>query len=100
LAAADALTTMRGTHGGRFHLRETMCARHSARNKAIGNIIMVLLSAFIATVVVGDLIAVGIAELVEYFSKTVSLFVFLGLFILVIPLAWRIALRITEPKSA
>ena len=61
---------------------------------------MVLLSAFVATVLIGDVIAIGIAEMVEYFSKQISLFVFLALFIGVIPVAWRIAVRITEPKQA
>lgn len=61
---------------------------------------MVLLFAFIVTVVIGDLLAVGIAEIVEYFSKTISLFVFLGLYVAVIPIAWRIAIRYTEPKGA
>ena len=61
---------------------------------------MVLLCAFVATVLVGDLIAVGIAELVEFFSDKISLFVFLGLYIGVIPVAWRIAVRVTEPKDA
>jgi hypothetical protein len=60
---------------------------------------MLLLTTFIAIVVVGDLIAVGIAEIVEYFSKTISLFVFLGLFVLIIPVAWRVAVRVTEPKT-
>jgi hypothetical protein len=63
-------------------------------------IIMALLTAFIVTVVIGDLIAIGIAEIVEYFSKPISLLVFLFLFIGIIPVAWRIAVRFTEPKSA
>jgi len=60
---------------------------------------MVLLTAFVLTVLLGDLIAVGIAEIVEYFSKPISLFVFLFLFIAIIPIAWRIAIRFTEPKG-
>jgi hypothetical protein len=60
---------------------------------------MALLTAFVITVVVGDLIAIGIAEIIEYFSKPISLFVFLFLFIGVIPIAWRIAVRFTEPKA-
>jgi hypothetical protein len=61
---------------------------------------MVLLVAFAISVLVGDLVAVAIAEVVEYFSKSISLFVFLGLFVAVIPVAWRIAVRFTEPKVA
>jgi hypothetical protein len=61
---------------------------------------MTLLVAFIVTVLVGDLVAIGIAYVVEQFSKTVSLFVFLALFALMIPVAWRVAVRATEPKAA
>jgi energy-converting hydrogenase Eha subunit E len=60
---------------------------------------MVLLTAFIVTVLAGDLAAVAIAEIVEYFNKTVSLMVFLALFVGVIPIAWRIAVRATEPDG-
>jgi hypothetical protein len=60
---------------------------------------MVLLTAFMVTVIAGDLAAVAIAEIVEYFNKTVSLMVFLALFIGVIPIAWRIAVRATEPDG-
>ena len=61
---------------------------------------MALLLAFIVTVLIGDLVAIGISYVVEQFSKTVSLFVFLFLFMGMIPVAWRIAVRITEPKAA
>lgn len=61
---------------------------------------MILLVAFTITVLAGDLIAVGIAEIVEYFNETASLMVFLALFIAMIPLAWRIAVRATEPNGA
>jgi len=61
---------------------------------------MILLVAFTITVLVGDLVAVGIAEIVEYFNETASLMVFLALFIGMIPLAWRIAVRSTEPGGA
>jgi succinate dehydrogenase hydrophobic anchor subunit len=65
----------------------------------VGNIVMVLLTAFIVTVVLGDLVAIGISAVVEHFSKPISLFVFLALFVAVIPVAWRIAVRFTEPKG-
>jgi hypothetical protein len=61
---------------------------------------MVLLTAFIITVLVGDLAAVAIAEVIEYFNKTASLMVFLALFMGIIPFAWRIAVRATEPGGA
>ena len=42
---------------------------------------MMLLTAFVITVVVGDLIAIGLSAIVEQFSKPLSLFVFLFLFL-------------------
>jgi hypothetical protein len=60
---------------------------------------MVLLTAFAITVVLGDLIAIGISAVVEQFSKPISLIVFLILFMAVIPVAWRIAVRATEPRG-
>jgi hypothetical protein len=67
--------------------------------KPVGISLMVLLMAFIVSVLVGDVIAVGIAEVVELFSEKISLFVFLALYVGVIPVAWRIAVRFTEPKT-
>ena len=61
---------------------------------------MILLTAFIVTVLVGDLVAVGIAEIIEYFNETASLLVFLAMFVGMIPIAWRIAVRSTEPDGA
>jgi hypothetical protein len=61
---------------------------------------MVLLTAFVITIVIGDLIAIGIASIVEYFSETISLLVFLVMFWGIIPLAWRFAVRVTAPKDA
>jgi hypothetical protein len=60
---------------------------------------MLLLTAFVISVVVGDLVAVAICSVIEYFSKTASLLVFLALFMGVIPVAWHIAVRATEPSS-
>ena len=61
---------------------------------------MALLAIFVSTVLVGDLVAIAISYAVEQFSKPISLFVFLGLFAAVIPVAWRVAVRMTEPKPA
>ncbi len=60
---------------------------------------MILLSAFVISIVVGDLVAIGISAIVEQFSKPLSLFVFLALFLGVIPIAWRVAVRATEPDG-
>jgi hypothetical protein len=60
---------------------------------------MALLVTFIVTVLAGDLVAIAISYAVEQFSKPVSLFVFLFLFAGMIPVAWRLAVRFTEPKG-
>jgi len=60
---------------------------------------MILLTAFAISVLVGDLIAIGICSIVERFSEMGSLVLFLMLFVAVIPLAWRTAVRMTEPNG-
>lgn len=60
---------------------------------------MILLTAFVISVLLGDLVAIAISALVEQFSKQFSLFVFLFLFLGVIPIAWRVAVRATEPDG-
>ena len=60
---------------------------------------MILLTAFAITVVVGDLLAIGICAIIEQFSKNISLLAFLGMFVAVIPLSWRLAVRATEPDG-
>jgi hypothetical protein len=57
---------------------------------------MLVILIFIAFVFVGDAISVGIASMVEPFSKTWSLLVFLGLFVGVFVVAWHLAVRVTE----
>ena len=85
---------------GGSHLRETNVRKARRAYQQQGNFVMALLVAFIVTIILGDLIAIGISYVVEQFSKPISLFVFLFLFAAMIPLAWRIAVRITEPKAA
>ena len=60
---------------------------------------MILLTAFVISVIVGDLIAIVIGAVIEQFSKNISLLAFLAMFIGVIPLAWKIAVRATEPDG-
>jgi hypothetical protein len=60
---------------------------------------MILLTAFVISVIVGDLIAIVIGAVIEQFSKNISLLVFLTMFIGVIPLAWKVAVRATEPDG-
>ena len=51
---------------------------------------------FVAFVLVGDSVAVGISSVVERISEPVSLMVFFALFVVVFWLAWRAAVYVTE----
>jgi hypothetical protein len=51
---------------------------------------------FAAFVLVGDTAAIGISYLFERISNSVSLMVFLSLYILVFWAAWKLAVRVTE----
>jgi hypothetical protein len=57
---------------------------------------MSVILVFLALVVLGDAAAIGISSIVERFSQTASLFVFLGLFVVVFYIAWQVAVYITE----
>jgi uncharacterized membrane protein len=57
---------------------------------------MAVLAVFVVLVLIGDTIAIGIASIVEQYSKTASLLVFLCLFVAVFCVAWVLAVRITE----
>jgi len=58
---------------------------------------MQLLIVYAVLVVIGQAAAIGIGRLVETAYPTASLFTFLGLFFLVLGVAWVLALRLT-PK--
>jgi hypothetical protein len=60
---------------------------------------MILLIAFGITVLIGDLVAIGICSIVERFSEMGSLILFLILFVGVFPVAWHISVRATEPDA-
>ena len=51
---------------------------------------------FVAFVLIGDSIAVGIASIVDRYSETASLLVFFALFVLVFWTGWLAAVRVTE----
>jgi hypothetical protein len=55
---------------------------------------------FAIFVVFGDALAIGLSSIVERFSETASLFVFLALFILVFWIAWICAVRVAERFQA
>jgi hypothetical protein len=57
---------------------------------------MSVILVFLAFVVVGDVIAIGISSLVEQFSETASLLAFLAMFIAVFVAAWHAAVYVTE----
>jgi hypothetical protein len=51
---------------------------------------------FAGFVLVGDTLAVGISYLVEQVSNSISLMVFLALYILVFWISWKLAVQVTE----
>ena len=57
---------------------------------------MTAILVFVAFVIVGDGVAIGISSLVERVSESASLMVFFALFILVFWAAWRAAVVVTE----
>ena len=57
---------------------------------------MAVLLIFVLFVVIGDSSAIGISYLFEGVSNFASLLVFLGLFILVFGVAWKLAVLVTE----
>ena len=57
---------------------------------------MSVILVFVAFVLIGDTAAVFISYLFERVSNFASLLVFLGLFILVFAVAWKLAVRVTE----
>ena len=57
---------------------------------------MSVILVFLIFVVFGDAIAVGISAMVEPFSHSASLFVFLALFVAVFWIGWGLAVRVTE----
>lgn len=61
---------------------------------------MQLMVLYIAFVLVGEFGAFLVGRTVEQWSPTASLPVFLACFFLVFFVAWRLAVRLTEPKAA
>ena len=57
---------------------------------------MSVILVFVAFVILGDGLAVGIATIIERFSQSASLLVFFALFISVFWVAWMMAVRVTE----
>jgi hypothetical protein len=61
---------------------------------------MSLLATYVITVLIGQSISVSIGLLVDrYYSPAVSIPVALVLYFVMFWLAWRVAVRITEPRS-
>jgi hypothetical protein len=60
---------------------------------------MGLLVAYVACLIVGQAITIGIGLSIDWFySPTVSLPISLVLYFLMFAVAWKVAVRITEPK--
>ncbi len=60
---------------------------------------MQLLVVYAVLVVIGQAAAIGIGRVVETAYPSASLFTFLGMFFLVLFLAWHLALRLTARSS-
>jgi hypothetical protein len=60
---------------------------------------MGLLVVYVAIVAVGDLVAVGIGEVLDRVAPVVSLPVFLALWLGVFFFGWRLAVHWTEPRT-
>jgi hypothetical protein len=57
---------------------------------------MTVILVYVAFVIVGDAVAVGVSYMFERISDTVGLLVFFALFILVFWASWVLAVRVTE----
>ena len=67
---------------------------------AVMNPAILLLLAYVPLVMVLQVLGFGVSRLIDYINPAWSLLVFLALFISAFGLAWPIAVRLTEPKSA
>ena len=61
---------------------------------------MRLIALYVVFVLVGDLGAYAVGRTVEHWSAAASLPAFLACFFIVFGVAWVLAVRITEPKTA
>ncbi len=61
---------------------------------------MSVLIVFTAIVFAGDLVAVGVGEVLDRFLPQISLPIFLALFFAVFYFGWHLALRLTDPARA
>jgi multisubunit Na+/H+ antiporter MnhE subunit len=65
-----------------------------------GDLIMGLLVAYIVCLLVGQSITIAIGLSIDrFYSSTISLPISLALYFLMFGIAWKVAVRITEPKA-
>jgi hypothetical protein len=60
---------------------------------------MGILVIYVGIIIVGDSIAIGIGEIIDHISPTLSLPIFLTMFFAIFYFGWQLALRLTEPKT-
>jgi membrane protein implicated in regulation of membrane protease activity len=60
---------------------------------------LILMLTFVVLVVIGQAINVAIAMQIDRYSEGASLVVFFVLLVVAIIVAWKLALRLTEPKD-
>jgi hypothetical protein len=61
---------------------------------------MRLIAFYVLFVLIGEFGAYLVGRTVEHWSQTASLPVFLSCFFVVFWVAWRLAVRVTDPKAA
>jgi len=61
---------------------------------------MTLLAVFILSLAIGQVFSIGLGLMVErYFSPYTGLVTFIGCYFAMFWLAWRFAVRVTEPRA-
>lgn len=59
---------------------------------------MTLIIYYVSMLLAGDVVAALLCLLIELYSPTASLPIFIGLYFLILWAAWVLAVRLTEPK--
>jgi len=60
---------------------------------------MTIIAYYVALLLVGDIVAVFLCLWIEKFWPTASMPIFIGLYFLILWVAWLVAVRLTEPPT-
>jgi hypothetical protein len=61
---------------------------------------MILVAYYVVLVLVGDLVAVVLCLWIERYWPTASLAIFLAFYFIILWVAWKLAVRLSEPKAS